>query len=573
MAAILGNTRINGFDAFLVDGDPSAGGGTSAALGSLAQVSSDGALWQKTSAPDTGWEQFSFGSGSSVLAGMPGNIYENLVFYVDPLDRNSYSGSGTTVTDIMGNGTSGSLSNADVSDGGFSFDGTSNGLLSFTKDTTLDNIFSGGGTICWLMAPESEGQTAGRVVDTTQSTTTAGYVIFLNNDSNGRTFVEFLRYFSGTNGEWELETVTSKLDPTPDGTGIPPIPLGAWTFCALTYDDSATTNVPTIYVQDFAMTSANSGIVTVATPTGTADSDAGNDLDIGNRSNLGRDFDGLIGPFLMFDRELDESEIHIIYNTFASRYGTLSKGQNSSTANGQQVIVKAGDATGTGADDNAGDVIIEAGQNTATSAGPGGDLVVAAGDKTGGSSGPGGEATLRAGSATTGTGLGGDLNLLAGTSSGAGGGDVVIRSGTGTDIDSDGEVQISSHSGFDQGQIRIKTGGIQTTNATPTTLATAYTLSSNGENVKVELYVVGQDNSVHSNIISAKIIQTFYRSGGTVTALSSHMNNSQANGSGALWGVALVISSNDIQIEVTGAFGNTVNWMAEWTVQEGGQAS
>lgn len=571
MASILGNTRINGFDAFLVDADPSAGGGTVAALGSLAQVSSDGALWQKTSAPATGWAQFSFGSGSSVVAGMAGNIYENLVFYIDPLDRNSYPGSGTTVTDMMGNGTSGTLSNADVSDGGFSFDGSSNGLLSFTKDSTLDNIFSGGGTICWLMAPESEGQTAGRVIDTTQSTTTGGYVIFLNNDASGRTFVEFLRYFSGTDGEWELDTVVSKLDPTPDGSGVPPVSLGAWTFCALTYDDSLTTNAPTIYVNDFAMTSANSGIVTVTAPTGTADSDASNDIDIGNRSNLGRDFNGLIGPFLMFDRELDESEIHILYNSFIGRYGELSKGQNSSTGNGQQVIIKAGVTSGTAAADNGGDVIIEAGDNTASSAGPAGDLLLTAGNKTGGSTGDGGFASMLAGSATSGTGDGGTASVIAGTSSGAAGGDAIIKAGSGVDADSDGEIQLSSHDGFDQGIIRVKTEGLQTVGTGSNTIATAYTLPSNGENVKIDVYVVGQGDTLNSNIISTKIIQTFYRSGGSVSSLNAHINDTQATGGASGWSVSLAISTNDININVVGS--GTVNWMASWSVQEGGQSS
>ena len=57
MATINGRQTLNnGVQIIQVDGDPSAGGGTPAAIGSIALVDTDGSFWTKTSGPDTGWE-------------------------------------------------------------------------------------------------------------------------------------------------------------------------------------------------------------------------------------------------------------------------------------------------------------------------------------------------------------------------------------------------------------------------------------------------------------------------------------------------------------------------------------
>jgi len=64
-----------------------------------------------------GFGALSWASSSAAVAGIEGNIYDSLVFYMDAADRNSYPGSGATVTDIEGNGTAGTLTGSAYSEG------------------------------------------------------------------------------------------------------------------------------------------------------------------------------------------------------------------------------------------------------------------------------------------------------------------------------------------------------------------------------------------------------------------------------------------------------------------------
>jgi hypothetical protein len=58
MATILGTVTLDEVDVIEVDSDPSAGGGTIAARGSLA-LDKSGFQWSKFSASDTGWLKLS----------------------------------------------------------------------------------------------------------------------------------------------------------------------------------------------------------------------------------------------------------------------------------------------------------------------------------------------------------------------------------------------------------------------------------------------------------------------------------------------------------------------------------
>ena len=76
--------------------------------------------------------------------GPPALIQKGLGLCVDFTDKNSYPGSGTTVTDIMTGGT-GTVSGATFEDGVFSFDGTNDTIGKFTTGT--GNLYSMG---CWF---------------------------------------------------------------------------------------------------------------------------------------------------------------------------------------------------------------------------------------------------------------------------------------------------------------------------------------------------------------------------------------------------------------------------------------
>jgi len=52
--------------------------------------------------------------------------------------------------------------------------------------------------------------------------------------------------------------------------------------------------------------------------------------------------------------------------------------------------------------------------------------------------------------------------------------------------------------------------------------ATLGTLSTNGRNMKLEVYATAVDNASDSSVISFKIITSYYRNSGSLASLSSH---------------------------------------------------
>lgn len=75
----------------------------------------------------------------------PDYVTTNLVLYYDPSDAASYSGSGTTINDLSGNGLNGSMSNITYTDPYFSYNGTS------SRITVPDNPLLEMGTGNWTM--------------------------------------------------------------------------------------------------------------------------------------------------------------------------------------------------------------------------------------------------------------------------------------------------------------------------------------------------------------------------------------------------------------------------------------
>lgn len=63
MASILGRSQINLFNTILTDGDPQAGAGTSAAVGTIGQDSNNGQLNYKYGATDTEWHLYTLPFG------------------------------------------------------------------------------------------------------------------------------------------------------------------------------------------------------------------------------------------------------------------------------------------------------------------------------------------------------------------------------------------------------------------------------------------------------------------------------------------------------------------------------
>lgn len=367
-------------------------------------------------------------SGGS-LAGKSGNIYEDLQAYIDSADRNSYPGSGSTVTDILGNATSGSIvAPASFSEGAFQFNGTS-GRIAFTKGAALDDIWDGGGTALCFFRPNTDGEAGvGRFLDTSGGGG-AGWTALTDNQApDGTMRVRFIQSFSGVNGDWE--------------TTDTPLQRDTWNSVAVVYDSSSTGNVPSIYVN-----TSDEAISTNSSPTGSFDTDAGNPLNIGNRTADDRTTDGEIAIVLMFDRELSHTEIIQIHNLFQTRFpiGFRGKLARAAGVEGARYLIAGGDYTlgGSTSGSNGGDVEFRGGNtNSTNSSSSGGGMRVVGGNSDGGPGGPltarsgdgllGAAAEFGAGDITSGGNTAADCTIHGGDNLGTGaGGDFIARAGAG----------------------------------------------------------------------------------------------------------------------------------------------
>jgi hypothetical protein len=396
-----------------------------------------GKVWVRSDAPnvlmftdDTGIDTV-LGGGGGGEQGLPGNVYQNLVFYVDPGDRDSYPVTGSVVNDIMGNGTSGTLTTATLADNGFRFNGTS-GSVAFTKNASIDHLFDGGGTLIVFVRPQGLGEaSAGIIVGTAPSVgaASAGWTLNVESTLSERCTFSFLQNFSGTGsgGRWVAYDQTSKTDPTPLNTyaGARALPFSAYSSIAITYNSSATTNDPTFYINGITRTTTL-GIQEANTPVGTANTDTGQPVTIGNRPADDRTFNGDIGPVLMFDRILTPTEITQVVNTFVHRYGAgIMAATAAQQRNAQGMVIKSGDFSWVGAGGNdqmtGGHIAIIAGSTFIDNIGSsrGASTLIKGGDNIG-NIGPiaGGDVIIRGGNASTITSSQGGRFIIQGGASG-----------------------------------------------------------------------------------------------------------------------------------------------------------
>lgn len=167
------------------------------------------------------------------------------------------------------------------------FNGTTS-KITVTAGTDINNIFDGGGAITVWLNPDTAGEGG------------FGYIAFKNwilnveDLSGGNLKITFIHNFSTARGKW---TTTSRV-----------LPTGSFSSFVLNYNNSSTSNNPTIYID------ASSVAVTEAeTPSGTRTADTSDALVIGNRAAQDRTFEGIQDDFALFSRVLTTDEITAIY--------------------------------------------------------------------------------------------------------------------------------------------------------------------------------------------------------------------------------------------------------------------
>jgi hypothetical protein len=537
-------------------------------------AASDGTIWVRDDSPnvlmytDGVGTDFVLNGSAGAIAGLPGNIYESLVAYIDPSDRNSYVGTGTTVVDIEGNATAGTLiAGATLTDGNFEFDGASADELQFTKGATLDNLFSGsGGTIISFVRPSTDGLgNLGRIVDTTDGDLDEGYYLCITGDSSGRTSFRYHRNWTTTAGtDWTTENVVSNVDHTPVAAGgVRSLSLGAWASVAVAYDDTVNTNEPTFWVNgDMLTTGAGNGISGTA-PGGAAvaQSDAGNPLSIGNTSNSTHTFDGQIGPVLLFDRILDSGEVQAVHNALGARYGMGQRGIDS-TLSATSIIIQAGAGVSSAAGFRfGGDVIIRGGENPTTSASRAGDVFIAAGDKTGAGAVPGGDMTIRSGEG----GIGSNLTIGVGTvHSGSGQGNMIVHGGDNDSTGGGGPTLIrggealATGGGSDPGGVMVVRSGASRGSATNGVLALVSRGSSNSTGFETgDIYLSTRPGTIPG------VSPTLAPSTGTATTQSGDIYiDTETGGVGAVAAGRIFLNTGDTTNNGGGSPDHSINLTA-----------
>lgn len=207
-------------------------------------------------------------------------------------------GTGLTTVDIS-NGLTGSMnnmSNASWVPGisgahALDFDGTDDDVY-VAPAPIINDIFSGGGSVSFFIEPRSWGIGQSHVI--TKWNDNEGWFIITDSRTQG---VRFLHDFCTNEGKWNT-------------TGT--INLNEVTHVIITYDNSSSTNQPTIYYNGVATTT----IVNLAA-NGSPTSDASKTLIMGGIQGGTKFFDGIIDDVRLFDHILSPTEAADLYNDIA----------------------------------------------------------------------------------------------------------------------------------------------------------------------------------------------------------------------------------------------------------------
>lgn len=171
------------------------------------------------------------------------------------------------------------------------FNGASGNAL-IGDASNIHDVFSGGGSVAFYISPDSDGENdLGHIVAKAN-----GYFVYLSSESGGKTFLTFEKTFSGNDGTWR--------------TTAREINLSQWTQVVISYNQDAVGNDPIIYINNQSV-----AITESITPTGTASSDAGNALYIGNVSADNRTFDGKIDEFRLYSTLLTAEDVSHLFRS------------------------------------------------------------------------------------------------------------------------------------------------------------------------------------------------------------------------------------------------------------------
>jgi|GEM_PF-2262778 len=379
--------------------------------------------------PGSTWTEIGAG-GSGASAGIEGVIWGNNQFYLDAGDRNSYAGSGNTWTDIVGSRAA-TMTNQTITDGHIIWNASTT-TATFTSDSSIEDIWNGGGTlIAWVRADSFGESSVGRIASTANAGNTIGWYAGVTSASGNTWKLYFRQNFDNTDGEWRTTSTVN---------------LNEWLFFAITYDSSSASNEPTLYINTVLDTTDE-----ITNPIGDYGSESGADLDIGRAGDGSGTWGGAIEIVMLYDTELSDDAIRQIYSVTGQdrlRPSLMGAPTTDASRPPQPIQIIAADGGATASDGGA--VEISSGASTT---GAGGAVSVTGGASEGGTTGgdisitggdvastnySAGDVTIKGGdldySSAISPNTGGDVTLESGSYSGTGSaqpGGITIKTGTG----------------------------------------------------------------------------------------------------------------------------------------------
>jgi hypothetical protein len=230
------------------------------------------------------------------LAHSPRIVNDGLVLLLDAGNTKSYPGSGTTWSDLSGNGNNGTLTNGPTySSGSIVFDGTDDYVSLGTNPTGIDQV-QVPLTICaWVKADTFGSYDPIWAAD--KLTTSAGLYSMLRVDSS--TVV----YFTSTSsGSFQFFTGST-------------LSTGTWYF--LTVVVSGSLSSPTIaHYTNGSLVSSSTGYSMSSSPLSNVEFRIG-----ANERTSGERWDGNIPAVLWYNKALSASEIQQNFNALRGRFG------------------------------------------------------------------------------------------------------------------------------------------------------------------------------------------------------------------------------------------------------------
>ncbi len=174
------------------------------------------------------------------------------------------------------------------------------------SDSSIDNVFDDGGTFSAWVYTNSDGEGDSGRIGTKRTDATNGWEVITNWESSGAVRLAFNHGFNTQVGQWYS---TNRE-----------ITLNDWTHIAVTYDNSSTSNIPSLYVNGTSVV-----ITEVTAPSGTRNDDNTYSLFIGNTNTGSRTFDGMIDEVKVYNFTLTADQIKVDYNqSMAAVWGTTS---------------------------------------------------------------------------------------------------------------------------------------------------------------------------------------------------------------------------------------------------------